>query len=127
MGTGGAGGLARRLLLFLSSQASPCGQLVWASSQHGSLGIVGQLPWQQMSSRSSVPANKGHKLSYDLAFDILFATGQQSCKFEGRENKPHFSIRRVSESFCRKSTLMRDTVEAVFGKSHLPYGPTVNS
>lgn len=101
MGTGGARGLVRCPLLFLSSQASLCGQLVWPSSQHGSLGIVGQLPWQQMSSRSSGPASKRDKLSYDLAFEVTFAIGQfeeYQSHFVGRARQWETLLRPSSEN-----------------------------
>lgn len=110
-------GQASSPLLVISGLSVWLASLGFLTAWH--LGIVGQLPWQQMSSRSSVPASKGNKLSYDLAFEVTFAIGQQSRKFEGREYKPHFSIRGVSESFCRKGMSLGDTVEAVFGKSHL--------
>lgn len=84
--------------------------------------------WQLMSSRARVPINRGGKLSYLLCSSLrTFSIGQQSHNLQGREHRPHISMGRVSESLCRRAHGVGDTVEAIFGKSKLPCGLTVNS
>lgn len=100
-------GLARHLSLSLWCQASPCGWLVWASSQHGSLKLVTLLKWWLRAPRVSVPSDQGsspmvfHTLASEVTWHApLMEPVTSPLCFKARKQRPHCLMRKACQRIC---------------------------